>query len=135
MKCLLCDLENDNDEELKNHCIYFHLIENDNYYFSELFNKDFENKYSKRCMECNNLSFDTCRKKKNHCFLLHYKQSGGSLKSLNISRRGNVITTYSINYSTHKNSYEFFDAEKTIKDFASVVDSKFLPRGKVERVY
>ena len=67
MKCLLCNLKNDNDEELKNHFIYFHLINKDNYYFKELFNKDFENKYSKRYEECD-LTFDTCRKKKNHCF-------------------------------------------------------------------
>ena len=75
--------------------------------------------------------FYTCRKK-NHCFLLHYNQLGASVRSLNISRRGNVLTTYSINYSTHKNSYDFFDAEKTTKDFISVVDSKFVPRGKVK---
>ena len=72
MKCLLCDLENDNDEELKNHYTYLHLIEKNNYYFNELFTQDFESKYSERYVECNNLSFDTFReKKKNHCFLLN----------------------------------------------------------------
>ena len=67
MKCLLCDLENANDEEFKNHFIYFHLINKDNYYFKELFTKDFENKYSKRCEECD-LTFDTCRKENNYWF-------------------------------------------------------------------
>ena len=80
-----------------------------------------------------NLLFDTCRKKKIIVFfLLHYKQSGGTLRPLNISRRGNVMTTYSTNYSAHKNSYEFFNAEKTVGDFIFVVDSKFVSRGKVK---
>ena len=35
MKCLLCDLQNYNNEEFKNHPIHFHLIE-------ELFTKDVE---------------------------------------------------------------------------------------------
>lgn len=116
MKCLLCDLENDNDEELKNHYTYLHLIEKNNYYFNELFTQDFESKYSERYVECNNLSFDTFREKKKES-LFFIKQSSGSLKPLNISRRGNVITPYPINYSTHKNSYDFFKVKKNNKRF------------------
>ena len=78
MKCLLCNVENNNDEVLKDHCINFQSVEKDNYFFKELFTPDFDNKYSKRCMECGALSFDTCRKKKESLLLLHYKQSGGS---------------------------------------------------------
>ena len=76
--------------------------------------------------------FDTCRKK-NRCFLLHCKQSGGSLAlPVNISRRGNVITIYSINYSIHKNSYDFFNVEKVIRKFILAVKNKFVPEGKVK---
>ena len=76
MKCLLCDLENDNDEELKNDDTNLHFIEKNNYCFKELFSQDFENKYSKRCVECNNLPFDTCtEKKKNNCLLLNNQVS------------------------------------------------------------
>ena len=52
MKCLLCGLENNNDEELKNHLIHFHLIDKNNYFFKELFTRDTENKYSRLCEEC-----------------------------------------------------------------------------------
>ena len=52
MKCLLCNIENDNDEVLKDQYINFHSIEKDNYFFKKLFTPDFDNKYSKRCMEC-----------------------------------------------------------------------------------
>ena len=62
MKCLLCGLENNNDEELKNHLIHFHLIDKDNYFFKELFTRDTENKYSRRCEECKK-DFGSCRKK------------------------------------------------------------------------
>ena len=121
----------DDEEELKNHFTYFHLINKDNYYFKELLTKDFENKYSKKCEECD-LTFDTCRKKKNHCLLLHYKESCGSnIRPLNILRRSNIITNCSINYSTHKNHYDFFDAEKTVRDFISAINSTF-SKGKAK---
>ena len=83
-------------------------------------------------MECGGMLFKTCRKI-NNCFLLHYKQSGGPLAlPVNISRRREIITIYSINYSIHKNSYDLFDAEKTIRSFNLAVKNKFVPEGKVK---
>ena len=67
MKCLLCDLKNDDNVDLKNHYIHFHLIDKNNYFFKELFLIDTANKYSNRCEECRML-FDTSRKKKNQFF-------------------------------------------------------------------
>ena len=32
----------------------------------------------------------------------------------------------------HKNYYDFFDAEKIVKEFISNVENKFVSRGKVE---
>ena len=52
MKFLLCDLENNNNEELKNHLIHFHLIYGVNYFLNECFTKNTENKCSRRCEEC-----------------------------------------------------------------------------------
>ena len=62
MKCLLCGLENNNNEELKNHFIHFHLTDKDNYFFKEFFTRDTENKYSRRCEKCKKDS-GSCRKK------------------------------------------------------------------------
>ena len=67
MKCLLCDLQNYNDKELKNHYIYFHLINKDNYFFKELFSIDTESRYLKRCEKCK-YYFGTCRIKKSQFF-------------------------------------------------------------------
>ena len=69
-----------------------------NNFFKELFRKDFDNKYSRQCEECE-ICFTTCRQKKYHWFLLHYKQSGrSSYKPLNISKRSSLITIHPINY-------------------------------------
>ena len=130
MKCLLCDLKNNDDVELKNHYLHFHLIDKNNHFFKELFSTDTANKYSNRCEECRML-LDTCRKKKNHCFLKHYVQSGGSNNfPWNILKRS-IITYYSINFSLHKNYYDFYNAEKTVNDFSFSVEKKFAVSGKV----
>ena len=52
MKFLLCNFQNGNDEELKNRCKYFHLVNKENHFFQELFTVDVENKYSRRCDAC-----------------------------------------------------------------------------------
>ena len=122
MKYFLCDLENNNNKELKNHLIHFHLIDKDNYFLKDFFTKDTENKYSRRFKECKK-DFGSCRKR-SHCFLSHYKQSGGSNnKPLSISKKS-LTTYYSINYFLHKNHYDLYDAEKTVNDFIFPVESK-----------
>ena len=68
MNCLLCDLKIENDKVLKDHYKNIHLIEQDNYYFKELLTPDFNNKYSKSCVECKGLLFETCRKKRTIVF-------------------------------------------------------------------
>ena len=83
MKFLLCNFQNGNDGELKNHCKYFHLVNKENHFFQELFTVDVENKYSRRCDACK-MYFQTCRKK-DHCFLSHHKQVGGARNDLPIN--------------------------------------------------
>ena len=130
MKCLLCDLQTNYDEELKNHYISFHLINKDKYFFKEVFSIDIENRYLRHCEECK-FYFGTCRIKKNQCFLSHYQQSGGlNNLLLNISKRS-LITYYSINYFLHKNYYDFYDAKKTVNYFIFSVENKFVSNGKV----
>ena len=128
MKCLLYDLQNNNDEELKNHCIYFHLINKDNYFFKELFSIDAENRYSRLCEECK-FYFDTWRIKKSLFFIA--LQSGGlNSLPLNISKRS-LITYYLVNYFLHKNDHVFYDAKKTVNYFIFFVENKFVSNCKV----
>ena len=42
------------------------------------------------------------------------------------------MTNYSINYFLYKNYYDFYDAEKTVKDLISSVENKFVSRGRVK---
>ena len=133
MKCLLCNyVSTQNDEELLNHYIYFHHINENNYCFKELFSLDSNSHYSKYYNKCKR-AFSTCSEKENHSFLKHYQPIDGFLSNrpINISRRGSV-TYFLINFSLHSNFYNLFDGEKTIHDFIEVVRQKFVPNDNVE---
>ena len=73
--------------------------------------------------------------KKNHSFLVHREQQvGGSTNQqlpLNILRRG-VISYFSINYFQHRNSYDFFDAEKSVDSFLNAFERSFVSNKKVK---
>ena len=60
---------------LKSEYQYYHSINQNNYYSRELFSPDM----SKTCDECE-LEFINYMLKKNHDFLFHYNQTGGSRK-------------------------------------------------------
>ena len=61
---------------LKSEYQYYHSINQNNYYSRELFSPD---NMSKTCEECE-LEFINYMLKKNHDFLFHYNQTGGSRK-------------------------------------------------------
>ena len=128
MKCLLCNYRNPDNEVLKRHYISYHLINQNNYFFKELFSTDVQNIHPKRCDEFQ-IQFRSWRKK-NYCFLVHREQTGGSFDrlALNVLKR-RVITYYSLNYSQHKNCYEFFD--ETVRDFLATFERSFAPTEKV----
>ena len=43
-----------------------------------------------------------------------------------------IITSYSINFFLHKNFYNFYDAKKTVDDFALGFERAFAPGKKVK---
>lgn len=121
MMCLLCNKYFDVDV-LKPHYLCYHYINENNYFFRELFSPD---NVSKRFDECK-LEFKNCRLKKNHNFLLHYQQTGGRGNQqlpLNVLRRC-PITYFSINYHQHKDFHHFFD-EGTVDSFSNSVYERF----------
>ena len=128
MRCLICD-KYFSDDVLKLRYQYYHFIKETNYFFRELFSLD---NSSKRCDECK-IEFKNCRLKKNHNFLVHYQQTGGSINQqlpVNTLRRGPVIY-YSINFQQHKDFYEFYD-EKIVDSFFDSVKEPFFPNERVE---
>ena len=127
--CLICD-KNFDAEVLKIHCQFYHLVnENDYFFCEELFS--LENN-SKICDECQ-IQFKNCRRKKNHNFLFHKNQQteGTTNQQLpvNILKR-DPITYYSNNFYQQKNFYDFFDQKIFDRFFNSIQEYFFSARGK-----
>ena len=95
-------------ETLKMHYIWHHSINENNYFFIELFSPDTN---SKRCEDCK-MDFKSCRLKKN---LLHYNQVEGSIMNrqlpINVLRRGSSI---------------YYTIESVIDDFLNSVYEHFV---------
>ena len=89
-----------------------HFTNDEDIYFKDLFLPDTFNKTYRIC----NVIFKSPRNKRKHMFLFHYgkhKQVGGNRTSklpLNILNCGGIIH-YSINFSQHKNVYDFLSSD------------------------
>ena len=123
MKCLICSLDFMSDETFKMHYICHHSINENKYFFRELFSPD---NNSKRCDDCG-VEFKSCRLKKNHNCLLHYNQFEGSRMNqqlqINVLRRGTIVY-YTINFNQHKMFYDF-NQESVVDDFLNTVYERF----------
>ena len=112
------------DETVRSHYIWQHLVNENNSYFQELFLPDTN---LKRCDICL-MNFKNLKMQKNHMFLLHYNQAGGSRTNqhlpVNLLRR-DPVKYFSINYQQHKNLYSFFQ-ESFIDDFLQAVYNNFV---------
>ena len=103
--------------------MWHHSVNENNYFFRELFSPD---NVSKRCDECK-LEFKNSRLKKNHNFLLHYNQvrrRRNQQLPINVLRRGPIFY-YSINFDQHKNFHDFYN-EKIVDDFLNSVYERFV---------
>ena len=119
MECLLCHFRSD-VSDLKDHYITYHFINPTDSHFLNLFKPDYPE--DDKCFECT-IGFTNTRKKKNHIFLVHYNQKGGSRSNvdlpLNVLKR-NSITYYSINFNQHKDFYDFYSGDM-VNEFLGVV--------------
>ena len=118
MRCLLCSLTFEDEKGLLEHYISFHKIDESNWFFKNLFNIK-NSKIFKKCLRCENFSYDK-KAKTEHDFLNHFperKEQPFETKPIDIRTLQNKITIYSIDYSKHKDSYNFFDSEKCVSDF------------------
>ena len=66
MRCLICD-ENFNVKALKNHYLYHHSVNENNYFYKEIYLPG-DNRQS--CDECH-IRFKNCRQRENYNFLFH----------------------------------------------------------------
>ena len=119
MKCLLCTLNFDDEKGLLNHYISFHKIDESTWFFKNLFNVKKNSKILKKCLRCEDFIYDK-QAKVEHDFLNHFsegKDQPFESKPIEIRTLKDKITIYSIEYSKHKDAYNFFDSEKCVSDF------------------
>ena len=132
MKCLLCNYENKERDQLKDHYVKYHNIDKNNLFFKKLIN---QNKnvviHRRKCRYCNEFVF---KNKADHDFLKHYgkglpNQNDDNVndddddgkKPVTVSNVGS-IKKIEITFKEHSPYYDFFDS-------VAVVDS-FLAQGK-----
>ena len=130
MKCLLCTSTFQNEEDLLNHYIFYHNVDENNWFFQKLFQS--KNKsFLKHCVRWNEF-LTTDKHKSVHIFLKHYDE-GKDIpfedKPIEILRFPG-LTIYLIEFKKHKDFYDFFNSEKVVDDFLRNVKNKFKPGGK-----
>ena len=117
MKCLLCSLTFKDEKGLSEHYTSFHKIDKSTCFFKNLFNIK-NSKILKKCLRCEDFIYDK-KAKAEHDFLNHFaegREQPFETKPIDIRTLQNKITIYSIDYSKHKDSYNFFDSEKCVSD-------------------
>ena len=125
MKCLLCSSNFENQEDLLNHYISYHNVDENNWFFQKLF--QIKNKsLLKHCVRCN--EFLTTEKHKTiHNFLKHYEE-GKSIpfedKPIDIVSYPGLLI-YSFEFQKHKNFNDFFNSERCADDFLRNVKYEF----------
>ena len=130
MKCLLCSSNFENQEDLLNHYISYHNVDENNWFFQKLF--QVKNKsLLRQCVRCN--EFLTTEKRKSiRNFLKHYEES----KSIPFEDKSNDIVSYpglsiySIEFQKHQDFYDFFNSERCVDDLLRNVKYNFKPSNR-----
>ena len=94
MNCLLCQYENNQKEELREHYIKYHNVDENNLFFKKLIDQKNNTIYRKLCKYCGKFVFSN---KVNHDFLKHYGKglsidfdSGDLDKRINITNAAGI---------------------------------------------
>ena len=130
MKCLLCSSVFGNEQELMQHYISNHNVDQSNWFFQKLFHPK-EKAVFKQCQRCTDF-LTTGHHKVRHDFLKHYDQGQQvpfENKLLDISRFSR-LTIYSIEYQKCNYYYNFSFPEKVVDDFLRNVKYKFKLSGR-----
>ena len=124
MKCLLCNFNAKDKNEIKNHYINFHNVDKDNKYFRRLIEKKNNVFTGKKCSKCDDF-IPTTGFKISHDFLKHYDDGKEHLlddeKPISIVNIGNSIKKYEITFQDHSSSYDFYNSTKLVDEFLTNV--------------
>ena len=126
MKCLLCSSKFENQNDLLNHYVTYHNIDENNCFFEKLFQIRDKTTLLRQCIRCDEF-LTTDKHKAVHNFLKHY-EDGKSIpfeeKPVDILRLP-TLTIYSIEYSKYKDFYNFHNSEDCVDDFLRNVKYRF----------
>ena len=135
MQCLLCNHKSTNIENLKQHYVISHNVDQNNNFFKKLIDQNNKNViYRRKCNYCNEFVYIN---KAQHDFLKHYEKgivfgsgSGSSsvAKPITVTYLG-IIKKLEITFKEHSSHYDFFDSVDVVDSFLAEVKNYF-PRYK-----
>ena len=133
MQCLLCNHKSTNIENLKQHYVISHNVDENNNFFKKLIDQNNKNViYRRKCNYCNEFVYIN---KAQHDFLKHYEKgivfgSGSSsvAKPITVTYLG-IIKKLEIIFKEHSSHYDFFDSVDVVDSFLAEVKNYF-PRYK-----
>ena len=111
MKCLLCNFQSNDLEDVKKHYIDFHNVDRNNQFFIKLFKKQNNVFHGKKCLRCNKF-VPTSR------LLAHYNDAKNVFeeKPVNYTNLGE-IRKYENTFAQHSHDYDFCNSEKLVDNF------------------
>ena len=128
MQCLLCNQKSTNIENLKDHYVKSHGVNENNSFFKKLIDQKKKNVlYKRNCNYCNEFVFVN---KAEHDFLKHYMIGSGNdendddginaVRPLNVTNSG-VIKKFEITFREHSTYYDFFDSVALVDGFLAEI--------------
>ena len=127
MKCLLCEYKTNNKNQLKEHYIKYHNVDENNSFFKKVIDQK-KKIYSGKCNYCHEFVLN----KPNHDFLKHYEK-GLSIDfnddgddNADLDKPINIMDTpaikkFEITFKEHSSFYDFFDSVAVVDSFLAQV--------------
>ena len=125
MKCVLCAYDNDKLNDLKEHYIKVHSVDQNNSFFKKLIDQK-ENNVWRKCNYCNEFVL----KKHEHNFLKHYGRgfTAATVDSPLINTIVGDVHKLEITFKQHASDYDFFDPTSVVDAFLANVKRVLVKR-------
>ena len=121
MKCLLCNFNLNEPNEVREHYIAFHKVDPKNEFFKKIFQEVRNVFHGKRCVRCQEF-LPTSKFKINHNFLKHYENGKNVIeeKSVNNINIG-TVRKFEITFQEHSSIYDFYNSEALVDEFLRIL--------------
>ena len=107
MKCLLCNVELNNSVDVKKYYLEYHNVDQNNYFFVNLFKNQNSVFNGKKCLRCNEF-LPSSLFKVYHDFLVHYDAGKNVFEEKAINYTNfDKIRKYKFTFTQHSDDYDF----------------------------